>query len=155
MTATTLIDSPVGELTLASDGEALTLLHFGRTAAGTGPEDAVLRRARTELEEFFAGDRRAFDVPVRPRGTPFQEARVGRAARHPLRRDRGLRRPGRAPRAARRRAARSALANGRNPIAIVVPCHRVIGADGALTGYGGGLERKRWLLAHEAATARW
>jgi methylated-DNA-[protein]-cysteine S-methyltransferase len=154
MTATTLIDSPVGELTLASDGDALTLLHFGRTAAGTGPEDAVLLRARTELEEFFAGDRRAFDVPVRPLGTPFQEAVWTALLDIPYGETEGY--GALAERLGRRGAARAVgLANGRNPVAIMVPCHRVVGASGALTGYGGGLERKRWLLAHEAATARW
>ena len=151
----TLIDSPVGELTLASDGEALTLLHFGRTAAGTAREDAVLRRARTELEEYFAGDRRAFDVPRAPARHALPGGACGaRCSTSPTARPRAT---ARSPRASGDPAppAPSALANGRNPIAIVVPCHRVIGADGALTGYGGGLERKRWLLAHEAATARW
>ena len=152
MTATTLIDSPVGELTLASDGEALTLLHFGRTAAGTGPEDAVLLRARAELDEFFAGDRRAFDVPVRPRGTPFQEAvwtalldiPYGETASY-----------GEVAAAVDRADSVRAVGatNGRNPIAVIVPCHRVIGADGALVGYGGGLPRKRLLLELEAEHA--
>jgi methylated-DNA-[protein]-cysteine S-methyltransferase len=154
MTATTFIDSPVGELTLASDGEAVTLLHFGRTGAVTGDDDAVLRRARGELDEFFAGDRRVFDVLVRPRGTPFQEAVWTALLDIPYGETEGY--GALAARLGRPGAARAVgLANGRNPVAIMVPCHRVVGASGALTGYGGGLERKRWLLAHEAATARW
>src|SRR5690348_11536717 len=150
----TTVDSPIGELTLASDGEGLTGLymteqrHRPELPAADGDDDAVLAAAREQLAEYFAGERRNFDLPLKPAGTPFQRS-VWEALRAiPYGETAGygelaqrLGRPG---------AARAVgLANGRNPIAIVVPCHRVIGAAGALTGYGGGLERKRYLLALE------
>jgi methylated-DNA-[protein]-cysteine S-methyltransferase len=150
------LDSPIGELTLVSDGEALTGLymdaqrHRPELPATTGSDDAVLAAARRQLGEYFAGQRREFDLPVRPAGTRFQRE-VWDALRHiPYGETAGygelaqrLGRPG---------AARAVgMANGRNPIAIVVPCHRVIGANGGLTGYGGGLERKRYLLELERA----
>ena len=150
------LDSPIGELTLVSDGEALTGLymdaqrHRPELPAATASDDAVLATARRQLGEYFAGERREFDLPLRPAGTPFQrevwdalrEIPYGETAGYGELAQR-LRRPG---------AARAVgLANGRNPIAIVVPCHRVIGAAGSLTGYGGGLERKRYLLDLEAA----
>lgn len=154
MSATILIDSPVGELTLASDGEAVTGLHFGRAGNPAGPADGILEAARAELAEFFAGERRSFGVPARPRGTPFQEAVWAALLAIPYGETEGY--GALAERVGRPGAARAVgLANGRNPVAIMVPCHRVVGASGSLTGYGGGLERKRWLLALEAATARW
>jgi methylated-DNA-[protein]-cysteine S-methyltransferase len=152
----TTVESPIGELTLASDGEALTGLymtdqrHRPELPAADGDDDAVLAAAREQLAEYFARERRDFDLPLKPAGTPFQRA-VWEALRDiPYGETAGygelanqLGRPG---------AARAVgLANGRNPIAIVVPCHRVIGAAGALTGYGGGLERKRYLLELECA----
>src|SRR3954451_24047661 len=154
MTATTTIDSPVGDLTLVSDGEALTALHFGRAAHPTPTQDAPLRAAREQLDAYFAGERTAFDLPLRMRGTEFQRAVWAALSEIPYGETidygelaRRVERPG---------AARAVgLANGRNPVAIVIPCHRVIGARGTLTGYGGGLERKRALLELEARTARW
>lgn len=148
------LPSPVGELTLLSDGERLVGCHLPEHggAARVDPlwtrDDGPLREAGAQLEAYFAGERDAFTLPLAPRGTPFQRevwqaltaipygttvsygtiaARVGR------------------PRAMRAVGA----ANRRNPIAIIVPCHRVIGADGSLTGYGGGLERKQVLLELE------
>ncbi len=100
------------------------------------------------LAAWFAGERTGFDLPLRPRGTPFQRD-VWEALREiPYGETRSYGQIAarlRAPSAVRAVGA----ANGRNPLAIIVPCHRVIGASGALTGYAGGLERKRWLLAHE------
>ena len=153
MSATTIIDSSVGELTLTSDGAALTALHFGVSGPATGPDD-VTSAAAEQLAAYFAGDRREFDLPLRPAGTAFQHA-VWDALRHiPYGETIGYGEL--AQRLGRPRAARAVgLANGTNPIAIVVPCHRVIGASGKLTGYGGGLERKRTLLELEARTARW
>ena len=111
-------------------------------------DDAALRGVITELDEYFAGDRREFTTPLAPEGTPFQ-LKVWEALRTipygttaQLRRDR---RPGRQAHCVRAVGA----ANGKNPIAVIVPCHRVIGANGSLTGYGGGLERKELLLGLE------
>ena len=108
----------------------------------------VLKLARTQLEEYFAGKRRTFDVPLAPRGTGFQQIvwrallAIGYGETWSY---------GQLARAIGRPAASRAVgaANGRNPLAIIVPCHRVIGANGTLTGYGGGLPAKKWLLQHE------
>jgi methylated-DNA-[protein]-cysteine S-methyltransferase len=150
--------SPVGELLLVGDGNALTGLymevqkHGRRVTPELVRDDAAFTDARTQLAAYFAGELHAFSLLLAPRGTPFQrrvwqalgeipygttESYGALAAR--------IDRPG---------AARAVgLANGRNPIGIIVPCHRVIGANGSLTGYGGGLERKRWLLDHERRQA--
>jgi methylated-DNA-[protein]-cysteine S-methyltransferase len=143
------IPSPVGPLGLESDGEALTGIRFlDRNDAPTSRPAGVLAEAARQLRAYMAGELREFDLPLRPSGTEFQ-----------LRTWRGLqtvpfgetisyaelaRRIGR-PRAARAVGA----ANGQNPLPIVLPCHRIIGSDGGLTGYGGGLPIKRWLLELE------
>lgn len=141
--------TPIGELLLVSDGDALVALQFDDERRGAptadGAADPVLDRASTQLREYFAGERTAFTLPLRPRGTPF-ELRVWDALREiPYGETTsygalaaGLGEPG-AARAVGR-------ANGRNPIPVIVPCHRVIGADGSLTGFGGGLACKRALL---------
>lgn len=151
-TAFLTMPSPVGELLLAADDDALTDLRFAPHAADPTwrRDDAhpVLAAARAQLDAYFAGARTPFDLPLAPRGTPFQQRVWAELRRIPhgatLSYGALARRVG-DPRASRAVGA----ANGRNPIAIVVPCHRVIGAAGALTGFGGGIERKRWLLAHE------
>jgi methylated-DNA-[protein]-cysteine S-methyltransferase len=147
-------DSAIGPLTLHSNGAALTGLEFDapryKLAASPRGEDRVLAETRRQLDQYFAGARSAFDLPLAPRGTPFQ-LRVWNALRAiPYAATRTYAQQAQAigaPKAVRAVGA----ANGRNPIAIVVPCHRVIGADGALTGFGGGLERKRFLLDLEQA----
>ncbi len=144
----TTVDSPVGPLALTAtdiDGMALTGLHFGPGQTG---DAAPFAAAVDQLEEFFAGGRTSFDLPLEPTGTDFQR-RVWSALREiPYGETRTYAEIAvavGAPTASRAVGA----ANGRNPIGIVVPCHRVIGADGSLTGFAGGLEAKRWLLAHE------
>jgi len=147
--------SPIGELLLVGDGEALAGIHIqgGRRPLPIAPtwrraEDAFAA-ARAQLGEYFAGDRVDFDLELAPSGTPFQrgvweallEIPYGETASY----GEIARRIGE-PEAARA----VGLANGRNPISIVVPCHRVVGADGSLTGYAGGIERKRFLLDLEA-----
>jgi len=157
MNAFSYIESPIGRLLLTCDGTALTGLYMGpelsRKTASTGGwvEDGTvgpLPAAMRQLSEYFAGSRREFDLPLSLQGTVFQtrvwrllgEIRYGETWSYGDLAKR-LDNPG---------ASRAVgLANGRNPISIIVPCHRVIGADGSLTGYGGGVERKRWLLAHE------
>lgn len=159
MTTTTIrwteLDSPVGPLLLRGDGDALVALHLDaerdrdEVAATAVRDDAALRDAVEQLTAYFDGRRRDFDdLPLAPVGTAFQHEVWAALRRIPYGETTSygqlaaeLGRPG---------AARAVgLANGRNPIAIVVPCHRVIGADGTLTGYAGGLERKRSLLALE------
>lgn len=152
------VSSPVGPLLLVGDGESLTRIGF-ETGKGRVDRDPRWRRdpralaeAARQLDEYFAGTRRAFDLRLGLTGTPFQLS-VWRALQGIPYGDtwsyRDLARAignGAAVRAV-------GLANGRNPIPIVVPCHRVIGSDGALTGFGGGLEAKRYLLDHERRVA--
>ena len=152
-----LYQSPQGEILLAATGAGLSGVYFSGqkyfpeqlSAWRRDDKNELLRQAKQELAEYFAGVRRRFDVALDPSGTPFQRAvwkaissvgygetiSYGELAR-------------RADAAGRARAA--GAATGRNPIGIIVPCHRIVGADGSLTGYAGGLERKRALLALEA-----
>jgi len=142
-----IIDSPVGPLTLTERDGALAQLSFG--AHGDSPPTPLLQRAVAQLNEYFAGSRRSFDLPLAPSGTEFQLACWRALAEIPYGETRSYgeqaRRIGRPDRA---RAV--GAANGANPIAIILPCHRVIGADGSLVGFGGGLETKRRLLDLEA-----
>jgi len=150
------IESPLGALVVTIHGGAVTSLRFAAVPqagdfapSGEGPKSDSFRFVRDQLAAYFRGEIRQFEVPIKLDGTPFQRRvwlelmtvpygvsisygelaeRIGCPG--------GSRAVGQA--------------NHRNPIAILVPCHRVIGGDGSLTGYGGGLDRKRWLLEHEA-----
>lgn len=137
---------PAGPLTLVERDGALAELRFG---ADDGTEASpLLLRARTEIEEYFAGRRREFDLPLAPHGTPFQQ-RVWQALRA-IPYGSTCTYGELAAAVGNPRASRAVgMANHRNPLPILIPCHRVIGASGALTGYGGGLEWKRRLLAIE------
>lgn len=151
----TTFDSPIGELIAVGDGRALHGLHMqqGRTAIKVGggwkAVNEPFAELRSQLAEYFAGRRRSFDLSLEMRGNPLDQ-RVWRALQEipygeTVSYGEIARRIGE-PSASRA----VGVANARNPIAVVVPCHRVIGADGSLTGYGGGLERKRLLLDLEA-----
>ncbi|WP_353249061.1 methylated-DNA--[protein]-cysteine S-methyltransferase [Salinisphaera sp. T31B1] len=150
----TFIDSPLGPLRLVGDGHALSGLtmsehrHAPDTKGDWIREDAPFEATRSQLDEYFAGRRSTFDLVTAPAGTAFQQ-RVWQALQQiPYGQAESYGQL--AERIGSPKAARAVgLANGRNPISIVIPCHRVIGAGGQLTGYGGGLERKRWLLDHE------
>ncbi|MCK6523688.1 methylated-DNA--[protein]-cysteine S-methyltransferase [Myxococcota bacterium] len=155
--AWTTVPSPLGPLRLIAQGEALVALGMDPPAEPPpGAEERlahpVLAAAAAQLQEYFAGTRRAFELPLAPQGTEFQRrvwaalqeipygetityGALSRALGDPL-----------ATRAV-------GLANGRNPIGLIIPCHRVIGQRGALTGYAGGVARKRWLLDHESRVA--
>ena len=162
MNATTtydLLPTPQGALLLIARDGALAGVHFdgGRHAPAIGadwrhaPGDPLLAAARRELGEYFAGTRRAFDLPRGPAGTPFQRAVWQAIAAVPYGETISYREL--AQRVGRPAAVRAAgAATGRNPWSIVVPCHRIVGADGTLTGYAGGLDRKRALLALEAGS---
>lgn len=153
----TLIASPIGDLILISDGAALCGVHMTEAKHPPSADDLGERfdtgfeDAAGQLGEYFAGERRRFTVPVAARGTAFQHA-VWHALRTiPYGRTWSYADLARAigkPAAVRAVAA----ANGRNPVSIIVPCHRVIGADGGLVGYGGGLARKKYLLDMESGT---
>ena len=147
---TTLHPSPVGDIQLRADAEGrltgLYLRHDG--AGGDGPFDAV----RGQLDAYFAGELEQFDLPLAPHGTPFQMRVWDELTRIPY--GETISYMELALRLGDRKLVRAVgTANGRNPLSIIVPCHRVIGADGTLVGYGGGLERKRWLLEHEAVAS--
>jgi methylated-DNA-[protein]-cysteine S-methyltransferase len=151
----TELDSPVGELLLIGDGERLRGLHFQRgrrpvaVGAGWRRAERPFAAARRQLDEYFAGERSAFELPLDGAGTPFQRRVWAALAAIPY--GETVSYGELARRIGRPAAVRAVgMANGRNPISIVVPCHRVIGADGALTGYGGGVERKRYLLELES-----
>jgi methylated-DNA-[protein]-cysteine S-methyltransferase len=170
-TSYTVVDSPLGRLLLtgallanaplAKDVQALTGLYM----LDAGPHSASVQQgwihrpggfgaAAAQLGEYFAGERTEFDLPLAPHGTPFQLAVWTELAQIPhgktISYGEVAAALGKSPVASRA----VGLANGRNPISIIVPCHRVIGADGSLTGYGWGLDHKEWLLRHEGALGR-
>jgi methylated-DNA-[protein]-cysteine S-methyltransferase len=151
----TTLDGPVGELLLTSNGASLTRLLFSPfTVDPTWSEEPcdVLEETVAQLGDYFAGKRTDFDLPLEPTGTPFQLT-VWRALRE-IPYAETINYGQLATRIGNGNASRAVgLANGRNPISIVVPCHRVIGANGSLTGYGGGLDRKRTLLDLERDVA--
>ena len=152
MNYVTTLDSPIGRLSLYSDGQALTGLYMdthepdGDALPGEGL--APLRAAVRQLTEYFDGKRREFDLPIAAHGTPFQSRVWAQLQKIP---DGETLSYGQLAKRIRQPGAARAVghANNRNPVSIVIPCHRVIGADGSLTGYGGGMERKQWLLEHE------
>lgn len=151
--------SPVGTLTLAATDDGLHAIEFPRNrhpanrAGWTEGQHPVLDLAARQLDEYFAATRRAFDLPLAPLGTDFQRtvwlALAGIAYGETVSYAQLAQRVGK-PTAMRAVGA----ANGRNPLPIVLPCHRVIGADGSLTGFGGGLPTKQFLLELEGALAR-
>lgn len=155
MNIVTTIQTPIGELTLTASDRALTGVHFpGRSKVRGKPgTNEILEQATRQLSEYFERSRISFDLPLDAEGTEF-EHRVWALLRDipygsttsygALARRLGEPKDARAVGAA----------NGKNPIPIIVPCHRVIGANGDLTGFGGGIDRKRWLLEHEGALLR-
>ncbi|RUO63553.1 methylated-DNA--[protein]-cysteine S-methyltransferase [Pseudidiomarina insulisalsae] len=142
------IESPLGPLLIVSDGDAISRIEFCSAPLTKKASDIVLKRASAQLASYFAGTLEQFDLPLRPQGTAFQQqvwqtlasipfgsttsyADIARSIANP----KGVRAVG--------------MANSKNPLAIVIPCHRVIGANGQLTGYAGGIDKKEWLLRHE------
>ncbi|MFD0207395.1 methylated-DNA--[protein]-cysteine S-methyltransferase [Saccharothrix carnea] len=156
----TVIDSPIGEITLvARDGVLAGLYmaeHRYRPALSTfGERDAApFGEVVLQLEEYFAGKRTEFDLPLSMAGTPFQ--RTVWDALKEIPHGETVSYGELAVRIGRPTASRAVgLANGKNPISIIVPCHRVVGSTGSLTGYGGGIERKRMLLGFERGDLLW
>ncbi len=150
----TYLESPIGPLLLAGDGVRLAKVGFpnGKGYVATNDvwrrDDDQFVEARAQLNAYFAGELRIFDLDLMPSGTPFQLAvwQALKAIPFGVTISYGEL----ASRLGRPSASRAVgAANGANPIPIIVPCHRVIGASGALTGFGGGIDTKRWLLAHE------
>jgi methylated-DNA-[protein]-cysteine S-methyltransferase len=150
------IETPIGRLLLVGDAELLREVHFDAGAAARALAPGLQRNARafentkTQLTEYFRGARRVFDIPMNPIGTVFQRdvwQALGDIPFGETRSYSGVARSLGKPKAVRA----VAQANGSNPLPIIIPCHRVIGADGSLTGFGGGLKIKHWLLEHESA----
>ena len=164
-----VVSTPIGELTLLSDGEALTGLRFAgqsgfaeqsRTVGtdvlpsdATGDPPEVLRKAATQLKEYLRGSRNTFDVPLAANGTAFQQRVWEALAAIPFGETRTY---GQIASAVGNRQAVRAVggANNANPIPIFIPCHRVVGSNGKLTGYSGGLTVKEWLLHLEGGDAQ-
>jgi methylated-DNA-[protein]-cysteine S-methyltransferase len=143
-----LIPSPIGPLYVEADDHGLTKLYTDghRFHTTADPDDGRFEAVATQLDEYFAGERTTFDLPLSQHGTPF-ELKVWELLRAiPYGETRSYGDLARELDSAARSVGR---ANGRNQLSIIVPCHRVIGADGTLTGYAGGLEAKRSLLDHE------
>ena len=155
------VASPIGDLLLTGGDDALTGLYMlgapgGRPAStppGARREPGAFVRVAAQLRAYFAGERRDFDVPLSPAGSPFQLAVWSALTRIPYGTTTSY--GAIACQLGKSLAASRAVgaANGQNPIAVIIPCHRVIGADGGLTGYGGGLDRKELLLRLEGAAA--
>lgn len=151
-TGSILIDSPVGPLRISATCRAIIAVKFDGHGESMGSADGgaaeLLKQAKRQLDDYFAGKRERFDLPLEPEGTPFQRSVWNALQEIPF----GVtcsysdiaKRLGN-PKSLRAVGA----ANGQNPIPIIIPCHRVIGRDGSMTGFGGGLERKRRLLTHE------
>ncbi|MGS2723596.1 methylated-DNA--[protein]-cysteine S-methyltransferase [Porticoccus sp. GXU_MW_L64] len=149
---TAIIKSPIGNIRISADEVGLTELRFRDQPPTEVPEKGILAAAEKQLQEYFAGNRQVFDLPLNARGTEFQKrvwqqllavgfgdtisyGAIAKAIGKPT-------------------ASRAVgAANGQNPISIIVPCHRIIGSSGKLTGYAGGLERKQWLLNLENKVA--
>jgi len=155
-TVHSVLPSPIGPLTLVARDGVLTQLgmedqaHAAPVPPGSRRDDEALAAVRTQLEEYFAGTRTAFDVPMRLEGTGFQRAVWAQLCAIPY--GTTVSYGELARRVGNPKASRAVgLANGRNPVAVIVPCHRVIAGDGSLGGYGGGLDRKRALLDLEGA----
>src|SRR6266581_4749232 len=156
----TVVDSPIGPLTLVAEDDKLTGVYIevrghepapdalGEPLGPDSPGSRVLAEAAAQLDAYFAGRRTDFSLPLALEGTSFQQAVW--AALRTIPYGETVSYGELAGQIGQPSASRAVgLANGRNPVAIIVPCHRVVGADGSLTGYGGGLDRKRYLLALE------
>jgi methylated-DNA-[protein]-cysteine S-methyltransferase len=142
--------TPIGLLEVVADDEHLLRVTFVDAASTDHSTNAITDAAAAQLSEYFAGVRREFDVPLAPEGTDFQRAVWAQLLHVAYGQTASYREIALA--LGNLDAVRAVgAANGANPIAVIVPCHRIIGSNGQLTGYGGGLWRKEWLLRHEGA----
>ncbi len=153
-----VVPSPIGDLYLTARDGAITGLHMGEPRGGEETtskwtrDPRMLASARAQLEAYLAGELTEFNLALSSGGTPFQQKVWNELRRIPY--GQTISYAELAERVGNPKAMRAVgAANGRNPIAIIVPCHRVIGANGSMTGFGGGIERKVWLLTHEKSRA--
>lgn len=146
-------DSPVGSLKLSATREALSSIHFAENKNGklkSSTDNKILEAAKNQLAEYFNRNRQTFDIPLAPEGTDFELQVWGQIKTIPYGSTATY------SEIAKRlgdvnKVRAVGKANGQNPISIIIPCHRIIGTNNKLTGYAGGIERKRWLLQHEGA----
>lgn len=142
------LETPIGLLEVTASANGVTSVYFVERAEVAARPNAITDQTVSQLSEYFEGERTLFDVPIDPSGTDFQEAVWSELCKIDFGKTcsyqdiaAGLNNP---------KAVRAVgAANGKNPISIIVPCHRVIGSNGTLTGYAGGIDRKAWLLKHE------
>jgi methylated-DNA-[protein]-cysteine S-methyltransferase len=150
--AITFLETPIGLLKIIGDEKAIKWVGFTeegiRSTDGVVPN--VVRTAKHQLKEYFEGSRKTFDVPVEAEGTAFQKLVWNTIAHIPFGKTSTYALQARQLGDIKKIRAIGG-ANGKNPVAIIIPCHRIIGTDGSLTGYSGGLERKKWLLKHEGS----
>ena len=154
MNYTYTYETAIGTIQLEATDAAITKLLFGtQPTAAAKTETPLIKTAHRQLAEYLAGSRRVFDLPLSPQGTPFQKTVWTQLLKIPYGETASYGEIARM--AGNPKACRAVgMANNRNPISIFIPCHRVIGADGSLTGYGGGLEIKRFLLELEGAAIK-
>ncbi|HKK46556.1 MAG TPA: methylated-DNA--[protein]-cysteine S-methyltransferase [Balneolaceae bacterium] len=148
---TSYFDSPIGWLELVATDDFLQRIHFLDTEPNSSfQENDLTRRLTDELKEYFYGQRKEFSIPVKPEGTPFQETVWEELKKIPYGQTSTYGEM--AQKLGDKNKVRAVgKANGSNPIPIIIPCHRVIGADNSLVGYAGGISKKRFLLKHEGA----
>ena len=145
--------SPIGLVQIGGTASGVTSLGFVERRREKTESHPLVDRAATQIEEYFAGKRQVFDLPIVYEGTNFQERVWGQLLKVPYGRTASYQDIARG--IGNLLAVRAVgLANGKNPIALIVPCHRIIGSNGKLVGYGGGLWRKEWLLKHEGCQFR-
>jgi methylated-DNA-[protein]-cysteine S-methyltransferase len=145
---TETMNTPIGTLLIQASARGITHVDFIDTESPENQPNALTTRCKRQLQEYFDGKRKTFDLPLDQQGTTFQKSIWNKLIKIPFGQAVSYRDI--ADMVNNRNAVRAVgAANGKNPIAIIVPCHRVIGADRTLTGYAGGLQRKAWLLKHE------
>jgi methylated-DNA-[protein]-cysteine S-methyltransferase len=152
VTCSAFINSPLGTIKVSATDEGITSVLF-TDENGASDNHPNLSQASEQLEEYFSSERTTFDLPLAPHGTDFQKRVWNELLTIPFGKTTTY--FDMAKRLGDEKVIRAAAsANGKNPIAIIIPCHRVIGSDGKLTGYAGGLWRKEWLLKHEGASSQ-
>lgn len=153
MLDSTVIASPIGNLKISANTNAIVSIDFTLERISSSSSTPLLTEAARQLNEYFCGKRTSFDLPLAPEGTEFQKKVWKDLETIPYGETRTYKEMALMLGAVRKVRA-SASANGRNPIPIIIPCHRVIGSDGSLTGYSGGLDKKTWLLKLEQPRAQ-
>lgn len=151
MIYTDYLNTPIGVITIQASLQGIIRVDFSTPENATVQRSELTERCKQQLNEYFAGKRHRFDLPLDQRGTPFQRTIWDCLIQIPF--GQIVSYADIANRVNNSKAVRAVgAANGKNPIGIIVPCHRVIGSNGTLTGYAGGVDRKAWLLTHEGAT---